>query len=95
MSAFRDELPGLFPGDERAARLSGSTRLLSEFLMRDGPGLPRLKASQRAIVQIHCHHHAVLDVESELKLLQALGLEVDRPASGCCGMARRLRLRGG
>ncbi|MBX3526060.1 MAG: FAD-binding protein [Rhodoblastus sp.] len=87
VSAFRDELPGLFPGDERAARLSGSTRLLSEFLMRDGPGLPRLKASQRAIVQIHCHHHAVLDVESELKLLQALGLEVDRPASGCCGMA--------
>ncbi|MCO5087789.1 MAG: FAD-binding protein [Methylobacteriaceae bacterium] len=86
-SAFRDELPGLFPGDERAARLSESTHLLSEFLMRDGAELPRLDKGQRAIVQVHCHHHAVLDVDAEMQLLRALGLDLEKLSSGCCGMA--------
>jgi Fe-S oxidoreductase len=39
------------------------------------------------MVQIHCHHHAVLDPDAERKLLARLGVEADILPSGCCGMA--------
>ena len=34
---FRDELPGLFPGDPRAATLSARAMLFDEFLSREAP----------------------------------------------------------
>ena len=36
---------------------------------------------------MHCHHGAVLTYDSERSLLERMGLELDFPASGCCGMA--------
>ena len=42
----------------------------------------------KALVQVHCHHHAVMGFEAEGRLLEELGLEVRRPHSGCCGIAR-------
>src|SRR3546814_13850313 len=56
MASFRDELPRLFPADERARKLADNSFLLSEFLERENwqpPPLPR-----RLMVQTHCHHHA-------------------------------------
>ncbi|HEX3405918.1 MAG TPA: FAD-binding and (Fe-S)-binding domain-containing protein [Caulobacteraceae bacterium] len=85
VSAFRDELPALFPHDPAARRLSGQTVMLSEFLHQRGETLPKL--SGQALVQIHCHHHAVLDPGAELKVLNATGLEAHAIPSGCCGMA--------
>lgn len=86
VSAFRDELPGLFPGDERARRLADNTSLLTEFLVREETDLIG-NTGGRALVQIHCHHHAVLDVEAERQVLDRLGLGYEIMASGCCGMA--------
>jgi FAD/FMN-containing dehydrogenase/Fe-S oxidoreductase len=87
VSAFRDELPALFPDDERADRLSGQTFLLGEFIDRHcgEKRLPRLSAS--ALVQVHCHHHAVLDSASEQRVLDRTGLDYEIMKSGCCGMA--------
>jgi Fe-S oxidoreductase len=89
VSAFRDELPALFPDDGLAARLSRQTVMFSEFLRdRDLPDIRPL--GRKAVVQLHCHHHAVLDPSAEWALLDRLGLEVVARPSGCCGMAGSL-----
>ena len=85
ISAFRDELPALFPGDALARRLADQTLMLSEFLEQRGETPPAVSGD--ALVQIHCHHHAVLDPGAELRTLNAAGLEAHAIPSGCCGMA--------
>ena len=85
VSVFRDELPGLFPDDERAQRLAASTFTLSEFLMREDVPLPALH--RKALVQSHCHHKSILKFDAEEALLRKIGLDLTHPDSGCCGMA--------
>jgi Fe-S oxidoreductase len=86
-SVFRDELTGMLPHDERAKRLSGQTFLLSEFLQRYAPDAHFPALHRRALVHGHCHHKSVMKMDAELRLLQQLGLDMDTPDSGCCGMA--------
>jgi FAD/FMN-containing dehydrogenase/Fe-S oxidoreductase len=85
VSAFRDELPALFPDDPAARRLSGNAVLFTEFIARRGRHPPRVEGE--ALVQIHCHQHAVLDPAAELRVLGEAGLHARSMASGCCGMA--------
>jgi FAD/FMN-containing dehydrogenase/Fe-S oxidoreductase len=87
VSVFRDELPGLFPGDENAKRLSAATMTLSEFIAHEGERfkLPRLE--RKALMQSHCHHKAIMKIEPEEAVLRRLGLDLENPDSGCCGMA--------
>jgi Fe-S oxidoreductase len=85
ISVFRDELPNLFAGDADAIRLSKSVKTLPEFLLEENIDLPKLTG--KALVQAHCHHKAVLHFDEEEKVLKKLGLDVDHPDSGCCGMA--------
>ncbi len=87
VSAFRDELPGLLPGDRRAKRLSGQTMFLTEFLDRHRGEIGKSRLAGNALVQFHCHHHAVLDAGAERRVLEALGLGYEVMPSGCCGMA--------
>jgi FAD/FMN-containing dehydrogenase/Fe-S oxidoreductase len=86
-AVFRDELSNLFPNDHDAERLSRQTFLLSEFLEQKAPEfqLPRLE--RKALVHGHCHHKSIMGMESEERILQRMGLEVDLPEAGCCGMA--------
>jgi FAD/FMN-containing dehydrogenase/Fe-S oxidoreductase len=86
-AVFRDELTGLFPHDEDAKRLHLQTYLLSEFLAKYAPEYPRRELSRDAIVHMHCHHRAIMKLEAEDALLKKLGLNVQIPESGCCGMA--------
>jgi FAD/FMN-containing dehydrogenase/Fe-S oxidoreductase len=85
ISVFRDELPNLFPRHDDAIRLSKAVKTLPEFLLQENVGLPKLRG--KALVQAHCHHTAILHFDDEEKVLKKLGLEVDHPDSGCCGMA--------
>jgi Fe-S oxidoreductase len=86
VSAFRDELPGLFPGHEAAQRLAGQTQFISEFLARRcGDAVPRV--SGQALVHLHCHHHAIIKPDAERALLDRMGVDYELLASGCCGMA--------
>jgi Fe-S oxidoreductase len=87
VSAFRDELPSLFLGNEHAERLSRQTLFLTEFLDRRVPHALLGSASGSALVQLHCHQHAVLSPEAEKHLLDQLGLDYQIMKSGCCGMA--------
>jgi Fe-S oxidoreductase len=87
VSAFRDELVALFPGDERAQRLADRTRFLTEFIDESLADHPLRQIQGSALVQMHCHHHAVLNVASERNVLDRMGLNYSILPSGCCGMA--------
>jgi Fe-S oxidoreductase len=85
VSAFHDEVPALFPKDPRAAALKKQSMLFGEFIEAQNLPLPQLAG--RALVQIHCHHHAVLQPDTEKKALARMGLDPQILPSGCCGMA--------
>ena len=86
-AVFRDELPELFPEDERARRLSRSTFLLAEILQKEAPEWRAPSLDRRALVWFHCHQRALFGIEADRRTLEALGVEADIPDSGCCGMA--------
>jgi FAD/FMN-containing dehydrogenase/Fe-S oxidoreductase len=85
VAAFRDELPNLFPADERAHWLARNTYLFSEYLDRVGYAPPQL--ARKALVHAHCHHHAVIGTDAEKRLLAKTGLDCQFLDAGCCGMA--------
>jgi FAD/FMN-containing dehydrogenase/Fe-S oxidoreductase len=87
LTVFRDELPSLFPDDVDARRLAGQSYLLSEFLVKRAPHWEPPKLHRRALVQPHCHHHAVVGFGDEETLLRRMGLDLEIPDAGCCGMA--------
>ncbi|MDQ4071476.1 MAG: 4Fe-4S dicluster domain-containing protein, partial [Actinomycetota bacterium] len=87
VAVFRDELVEMLPGDEDAHRLSTQTYTLSELLTREVPDFKPPALERRAVVQAHCHHRAIMGLDADRELLDALELEVERLEEGCCGMA--------
>ncbi|WP_230533100.1 FAD-binding and (Fe-S)-binding domain-containing protein [Microvirga roseola] len=87
VTAFKDELTGLFPDDERAQRLRAQTSFFSDFLGERVDDLNISKGDRRALVQLHCNHHAVLKAEGERRLMDRTGVDYNLMPSGCCGMA--------
>ena len=86
-SAFKDELRNLFPDRPEAQRLSAQVHYLADFVADRLDRFPRFLSGGSALVQAHCHHHAVIGFEKEEALLRCLDLDTERPAQGCCGMA--------
>jgi FAD/FMN-containing dehydrogenase/Fe-S oxidoreductase len=87
VAVFRDELPNLMPHDLDATRLAGQTFTLAETLARYAPEWEPPQVPRHGLVQVHCHQSAVLGFDAEQKLLERMGLDLDIPDSGCCGMA--------
>ncbi|HZZ71402.1 MAG TPA: (Fe-S)-binding protein [Pirellulales bacterium] len=87
MAVFRDELGNLFPDDEDAKRLRDQAFLLSEFLNRRAPGYQPPILHRQALVHGHCHHKSIMGMDDELALLKKMGLDIETPEPGCCGMA--------
>jgi len=86
-SVFRDELRNLLPNDDRAVRLSRQVFVLSEFL-ESGPVVyepPPL--ATRVLLHGHCHQKALIKRGSQESVLRKMGITLDAPDSGCCGMA--------
>jgi FAD/FMN-containing dehydrogenase/Fe-S oxidoreductase len=86
-SAFKDELLNLMPGLSKAKRLSAQVHYVADFVAGAVDRFPRFLAGGSALVQPHCHHHAVLGFDGEAALLERLGIAVERSPQGCCGMA--------
>lgn len=86
LSVFRDELKSMLPDDEDAQRLACQSKTLSELLMAT-PGWKPPKLAAKALVQAHCHHKAVLDAETQQKMFEAMGLQLQPNPTGCCGHA--------
>jgi FAD/FMN-containing dehydrogenase/Fe-S oxidoreductase len=87
LAVFRDELVNILPGNLDAQRLKTQSYVLSEFLTEKAPGFSPPKLRRKALVQPHCHHHAVMGFDAETSLLTAMGVDAEVPDAGCCGMA--------
>jgi len=86
-AVFRDELISLFPGDERAKKLSQQTFLLSEFLRKKLPHYTPPAIDRPVLLHGHCHHKAIAKLDDEEALLRAARPDLETLDSGCCGMA--------
>jgi FAD/FMN-containing dehydrogenase/Fe-S oxidoreductase len=87
-AVFRSDLGELFGRDQDADRLARQTKTLAELLLDRAPEFrPRLAGGPvKAVVQPHCHHHAVLGFDADRELLEAAGVQPE-VTTGCCGLA--------
>jgi Fe-S oxidoreductase len=86
VAVFRDELTKMLPNDEDAKRLARQSFHLAEFLAQEDTYAPP-QLQGRALLHGHCHARATGGFEPEQQLLERMGLEVETPETGCCGMA--------
>jgi FAD/FMN-containing dehydrogenase/Fe-S oxidoreductase len=84
-SVYRDDMLQLFPGDQDAVRIRKQSYLLGEFIEARNLDVPQLRG--KALFHAHCHQKAVLDPGAVRSLLRRMGLDVEEPDPGCCGMA--------
>ncbi len=87
LAVFRDEMLDLIPSDQDAKRLAANAFTLPEFLQKCAPDFAVPKLERKAVVHGHCHHKAILGLDSEEKLLKDMSLDAQVLDDGCCGMA--------
>lgn len=87
VAVFRDEAGEILPQSENVKRLMRQTFTLGEFLEQKAGGAALPTLHRRAIVHGHCHHKAVMQMDSERSVLDRIGLQYEMLDSGCCGMA--------
>src|SRR5690625_6707129 len=81
-------MPEMLPDDKLVERLAGLPPTLAEFLLVHAPdGWEPPQVRQRALVQTHCHQHAVMGFDADLELMRRAGIDAEVPDSGCCGLA--------
>ncbi|SOX52680.1 FAD-binding oxidoreductase [Mycobacterium ahvazicum] len=87
-AVFRSDLPELLYGDEDAHRLAEQTFTLGELLAGKAPDWEPPRIDSTAVIQQHCHQHAVLDAYGdEQHLLADAGVDAELLDAGCCGLA--------
>ncbi len=86
-AVFRSDGPELIGGDEDVRRLSRQTYTLAELLTQKAPDWQPPRVEVQAMVQTHCHQHAVLGVDADTTLMRSAGIDAERLQSGCCGLA--------
>ncbi|MBX7446642.1 FAD-binding protein [Mycolicibacterium sp. 3033] len=84
-AVLRRDAHELLPNDPRAAQAAETTHTFAEFVLASGWQPPQLDA--QALVQTHCHQHAVLGFDADRTLMAKAGIAADIPDSGCCGLA--------
>ena len=85
LAVFRDEMLDLRPHDQDAKRLQGQVFTLAEFLT--GHGYKPSALHQDIVVHGHCHQKAIISLDAEKKLFEAMGAKAEILDDGCCGMA--------
>jgi Fe-S oxidoreductase len=91
-AVLRSDLVDLMEGHVDAVRLREQTVTLAELLNeRTADFAPQLSTADgsepSAIVQTHCHQHAIMGFKHETELMHRIGLRPEILASGCCGLA--------
>ncbi len=87
-AVFRSDAPELFPEDLDVERLAGLFRTLAEQLVGHAPeGWRPPVLNRRAMVQTHCHQHAVLKDDADRELMRRAALDAGVLDAGCCGLA--------
>ncbi|WP_405149201.1 FAD-binding and (Fe-S)-binding domain-containing protein [Sphaerisporangium sp. NBC_01403] len=86
-AVFRSDAVELLPDDMDVRRLSRQTLTLAELLHQHTPGWRPPRVPRAALVQTHCHQHAILGYDTDRALLRDAGVDADVLDSGCCGLA--------
>lgn len=88
-AVFRSDLPELLHGNEDAHRLAQQTVTLGEVLHQKAPDWspPHRLRGVSALIQPHCHQHAVLKYDADEQTLTAAGVDTTVLDAGCCGLA--------
>ncbi|MGQ7295644.1 FAD-binding and (Fe-S)-binding domain-containing protein [Quadrisphaera sp. KR29] len=83
---LREDASRLLPDDPRAAALHSRVRTVAELIAEHRPDWtpPHLKTA--AVVQPHCHQHAVMGFGADAALLARAGVDATQ-LGGCCGLA--------
>ncbi|WP_344979652.1 FAD-binding and (Fe-S)-binding domain-containing protein [Compostibacter hankyongensis] len=87
VAVFRDELCNLLPYNEDARRLRSQTYTLAEFLEKKAPHFQLPAFKRKALLHGHCHHKAIMQLDTDEKVLRHMQLDYQLLDSGCCGMA--------
>ncbi|MGO3734635.1 MAG: FAD-binding and (Fe-S)-binding domain-containing protein [Canibacter sp.] len=87
-AAIRDDGPKLVGGEAatRVAKRVRSFGLAIDEAMAKG-WRPATQPPESAVVQTHCHEHAVFGSQSQRKVLNAWGVSNVTESSSCCGVA--------
>ncbi|MCY0903741.1 FAD-binding and (Fe-S)-binding domain-containing protein [Arthrobacter sp. H14-L1] len=85
-AVFRSDAAELFPHDPDVQRLRQQSVTLAELLTEHSPGWKPPPLARRALIQTHCHQHAVMGFDADLSLLQGMGVNTKVLDSGCCGL---------
>ncbi|WP_062439884.1 FAD-binding and (Fe-S)-binding domain-containing protein [Herbidospora daliensis] len=84
-AVLRSDAPELLPGDPDVRRLADRTRTLAELLDDHDVDPPHLPG--RVVTQPHCHQHAIMGADADLRVLRRTGADVTQLDAGCCGLA--------
>ncbi len=76
-----------FRDSEDAKRLKKQVFTLAEFLEKQAHDFEVPQINNKAIIQGHCHHKAIMKLDCEESLLKKTGLDYEVLDAGCCGMA--------
>ncbi|MFB9376905.1 FAD-binding and (Fe-S)-binding domain-containing protein [Kineococcus gynurae] len=83
---LREDASELLPDDPRARALHRRVRTVAELLAERRPEWIPPQVGAGAVVQPHCHQHAVMGFGPDAALLAKAGVEAEVLA-GCCGLA--------
>jgi FAD/FMN-containing dehydrogenase/Fe-S oxidoreductase len=87
-AVFRFDAVELLAQDQDVRRLAKRVVTLSEALLHHAPRQWQPQQRQRAaIVQKHCHHHAIMGFHTDTVAMRRAGIEGSVLDSGCCGLA--------
>ncbi|HEX2773797.1 MAG TPA: FAD-linked oxidase C-terminal domain-containing protein, partial [Micromonosporaceae bacterium] len=86
-AVFRSDAFELLPDDEDVNRLRGQTVTLAELLHNHTPGWRPPRVPAHALIQTHCHQHAILGTAADRAVLTEAGVRAEFLDSGCCGLA--------
>ncbi|WP_405632613.1 FAD-binding and (Fe-S)-binding domain-containing protein [Streptomyces sp. NBC_01174] len=87
-AVFRSDAPELMPHDQDVQRLSAQFRTFAELLLNDAPdGWQPPQLARSAVVQTHCHQHAVTKYDADRELMRRAHIEAEVLDEGCCGLA--------
>ncbi|MFC4242996.1 FAD-binding and (Fe-S)-binding domain-containing protein [Gryllotalpicola reticulitermitis] len=85
LAVFRSDGPELLPADPDMALVATRSKTLAELLL-ETEGWEPPNVARHAVVQPHCHQHAVLGFDADAELMKKADITADT-VSGCCGLA--------
>jgi FAD/FMN-containing dehydrogenase/Fe-S oxidoreductase len=94
-AVFKDELTNMLPNNEDAKRLQQQCFTFGDFLQKKAPHYRLPKLRRKALLHGHCHQKSLETLNdktfgklyNEKAILEEMGMELQMPETGCCGMA--------